>query len=144
MFSPEEAARAYRLLLRRSQALERRRQLERRQIIARLSRAVAEVAPRFSVDRIYLYGSVLTGRWHADSDVDLAVEGDLSFTDLLGLWAELDSRLERGVDVRDLARLPFAERVRAEGVVVYEREALDSHQSNRGREPEAGPALRKD
>lgn len=72
------------------------------------------MAPRFSVDRVYLYGSVLTDRWCPDSDLDLAVEGALSFGDLLKLWAELDGRLDREVDVRELTRLPFAEKVRAE------------------------------
>ncbi|MBC7339545.1 MAG: nucleotidyltransferase domain-containing protein [Firmicutes bacterium] len=127
MFSRDEVADAYRLLLRRSGQVRRRRREEQRETIARLRIALAEVAPRFSVDRVYLYGSVLTDRWCPDSDLDLAVEGALSFGDLLKLWAELDGRLDREVDVRELTRLPFAEKVRAEGVIVYEREAPDAH-----------------
>lgn len=139
--SPEEATRAYRFLVRRKQSRERRRESSRQDAIARLKKAVAEVAPGFSVERVYLYGSLLSGRWHRGSDVDLAVEGDLPFADLLALWSELDRRLDWEVDVRELTGLPFAGKVRAEGMVVYERRDPHSHKSDRGCGGEAGPAL---
>lgn len=127
MFSPEEVTQAYMLLARRSAEARQRRQKEREQTIARLRLALEEVAPRFAVHRVYLYGSVLTDRWCPASDLDLAVEGKLAFEHLLKLWAELDRRLEREVDVRELESLPFADKVRAEGVVVYERETAAAH-----------------
>ncbi|MEW5936029.1 MAG: nucleotidyltransferase domain-containing protein [Bacillota bacterium] len=66
-------------------------------------------------------GSVPAGWRHEESDIDLAVEGDMPFEDLRRLWCELDRWVEREVDVRLLAELPFAKKVCARGIVVYER-----------------------
>jgi predicted nucleotidyltransferase len=121
VFTDEEIAAACRYLLRREEEALRRREGERGRIIAQVRAALAEVAPRFPVDRVWLYGSVVTGWWDEESDVDLAVEGTLSFEDVLKLWCDLDRRVEREVDVRLLAELPFAEKVRARGIVVYDR-----------------------
>lgn len=141
MFTDEEVVAACRYLLRREEEARRRREEERGRVIAQVRAALAEVAPRFPVDRVWLYGSVAAGRWHEESDIDLAVEGDLSFEDQLKLWCELDRRVEREVDVRLLVELPFADKVRARGMVLYERKATDVVERDRGRKPPAGSAV---
>ena len=109
------------------QAREAEREARRRAEIARVQALVREVAqrifPRFpTVRRAYLFGSALYGL-RADSDVDIAVEGDLSAQEYFDLWRELDWAIpERIVDLIELNRHPrLAARVRQEGLLIYER-----------------------
>lgn len=119
--TPEEVARARRFLLEREEKRQKARELARQRVLVQLKEMLEEVAPRFPVEKVYLYGSLLTGRWRPDSDLDLAVEGDLSYGDLLTFWAELDRRMEQDIDLREISKLPFAEKIRAMGLVIYER-----------------------
>ncbi|WP_245574429.1 nucleotidyltransferase domain-containing protein [Desulfovirgula thermocuniculi] len=121
MFSREEVLRAHNFLWQREEKRRWERERRRQEIIQEVKKAVEAVAPSFAVERVYLYGSLLYSRWRPDSDVDLAVDGVLSYGDLLALWAELDARVDQDVDLRDLARLPFREKVEREGILVYER-----------------------
>ena len=121
MNSPEEVTHVRRFLLEREEKMRQARELARGQVIARLKHALQVVAPLFPVDRVYLYGSMLSGRWRQDSDLDLAVEGDLSSSELFKLWAELDRLLEQEIDLREMSRLPFREKIQREGILLYER-----------------------
>lgn len=75
---------------------------------------------KYKLKKVYLYGSVTSGRIHDQSDVDIAVEGDLDYRELLHLFAEVDKHMDREIDVRILDELPFKETIRKKGVVVYE------------------------
>lgn len=119
--TPAEVARVREFLINREEEQQRAKEMARQQVLAQLKEALEAVAPLFPVERVYLYGSILTGRWRPDSDLDLAVEGDLSPEDFFGLWAELDKRLEQEIDLREMAKLPFREKVQRKGVVLYER-----------------------
>lgn len=123
VLSHEEVSRTYSFLWEREEKRRRERERQRREVMERIKKAVEAVAPSFAVERVYLYGSLLSSRWRPDSDVDLAVEGTLSYGDLLALWAELDARVDQEVDLRELARLPFKEKVVREGILLYERKA---------------------
>ncbi len=113
---------AYRHLAAKEEEAARRAEEKRKAALAALRRALAEVAPGFAVEKIYLYGSLLTpGRWRHGSDVDLAVEGGLGFDEMLCLWCELDRKLPYEVDLKKLGGLPFAEKIKREGLVIYER-----------------------
>ncbi|MEW6771751.1 MAG: nucleotidyltransferase domain-containing protein [Bacillota bacterium] len=118
---PVEVAQVRQFLLTREEKRRRAKELARQRVVAQLKEALEAVAPLFPVERVYLYGSILTGRWRPDSDLDLAVEGDLSPEDFFRLWGELDKRLEQEIDLREIAKLPFRERVQRKGVVLYER-----------------------
>lgn len=119
--TPAEVARVRRFLINREEKQRRAKELARQQVLAKLKEALEVVMPLFPVERVFLYGSTLTGRWCPDSDLDLAVEGNLSPEDFFGLWAELDKRLEQEIDLREMAKLPFREKVRRKGVMLYER-----------------------
>lgn len=119
MLSDEEVLAICKQLLRRERAARQRRERRRRRAIERVRAVPVEVVPRFPVSRVWLYGSLLTEWWDEESDVDLAVEGDLSFCELLDLWRELGAPLEWEVDVRLLKDLPLAEKVQADGRVLY-------------------------
>jgi len=83
---------------------------------------LAGVWQKYKIKRVYLYGSVASGRIHDRSDIDIAVEGDLDYRGLLHLFAEVDKHMDREIDVRNLDELPFKETIRKEGVLVYEEE----------------------
>lgn len=121
MISSEEVTRVRRFLLEREEKTRHSRELAREQVIAKLKEALQAVAPLYPVDRVYLYGSMLSGRWRPDSDLDLAAEGNLPSSELFKLWAELDRLLEQEIDLREMSRLPFREKIQREGILLYER-----------------------
>ncbi len=118
-FSLEELERARRYLAEREEEQRRAREKERRRVIAEVRKTLKDVAPKYGISKAYLYGPFLTGDQGPCSDVDLAVEEKFSFSDLLRVQAELDRRLSRQPDLRELRCLPFRDRVRKEGLVVY-------------------------
>ncbi len=100
------------------QALEQRRQrLEeaRQQTLRQTFDLLDKVATPLGVDRAYVFGSVLrAGRFHERSDVDVAVEA-IEPEAFFALMSRLSSALVRDVDVVDLRKCHFAERVRETG-----------------------------
>lgn len=75
---------------------------------------------QYHIKKVYLYGSLADGRFHTQSDIDIAVEGKIDYEQLLRLFCEVDRHFAREVDLRSLEDLPFRETVRQKGVVVYE------------------------
>jgi predicted nucleotidyltransferase len=100
---------------------------ERRAVSARLLRDVrdraAPVLRRFNAREAVVFGSLVEGRAHAGSDVDLVVLG----TEPAAYWElrhALETALERPLDLfteADDAR--FVDKARARGKVIYERES---------------------
>jgi predicted nucleotidyltransferase len=86
-----------------------------------LPRAGSQVA---TVRRLYLFGSVLIpGAFRSHSDVDVGVEGALSADEFFSLWRAIeDAAPGWEVDLVELdhSRVHFADRVRTEGMLVYE------------------------
>lgn len=79
------------------------------------------------IRKLALFGSILTDRFRADSDVDVLVEfepGNFpSYFDLVGMEQELSTVIGRKVDLRtpqELSRY-FRDRVVATAAVQYER-----------------------
>jgi uncharacterized protein len=78
------------------------------------------LAGREDVKLALLFGSVARGRWRADSDVDVAVQGaDL---DLLALAADLAAAAGREADVVDLGRAgyPLTQALLRDAIVLHE------------------------
>jgi len=90
--------------------------------------------PRFpGVERAYVFGSVLRpGAMHAGSDIDIALEGRLSAEEYFALWRALESELsEWTVDLVELDQeVRFADRVREQGALIYERSDSDVESRN--------------
>jgi uncharacterized protein len=103
---------------------ERRRRVKEKTCNAVISmlKNEAGIFKKYNVHRAYLYGSIRNGNIHADSDVDIAVEGDMDFSDILKMHTDLSKTLDRTVDVRQLDELPFSAKVKEKGLVIYERE----------------------
>ena len=121
------AARAH--LQAREARLKREREAIRQQAIQAVRLAVKSILPRFpQVQRVYLFGSVIRpGAFRSLSDVDIAVEGELSAEDYFALWRELDRAVpDWQIDLVELGRdVFFADRVREAGEVIYERPNSD-------------------
>jgi len=88
---------------------------------------IAEFCRRHHIQKLSLFGSILTDRFTADSDVDVLVEFEpgarVSLFDVGGMMAELSEALGRQVDIRtpnDLSRY-FREQVVREAEVLYDR-----------------------
>ncbi|MFN0171923.1 MAG: nucleotidyltransferase family protein [Bryobacteraceae bacterium] len=95
--------------------------------IAVPKQAIEEFCVRNHIRKLSLFGSVLTDRFRADSDVDVLVEFEVGHTPGLIRLARMEGELSkmlggRSVDVRtpkDLSRY-FRDRVVASALVQYE------------------------
>jgi len=119
-----KAARAY--LTEREQALKQEGEPRRLQAAQAARVAARKVMPAFpQIHKAYLFGSVTRqGAMRRDSDVDIAVEGKLNASDYFALWRELEHAMSGWeVELVELDEgIHFAESVRAEGEVIYERQ----------------------
>ncbi len=107
-----------------------RRRAERESLLLRQQRLLeaaqncADVlAKKYAVRAVYLFGSVAwPERFHADSDIDLAVEGlpdEKYMRALTELWRVLPAGCELNLVPLESAFPELAERVRREGIVLY-------------------------
>ena len=79
--------------------------------------ALDALGPKFGIERAYIFGSLLQpGRFHAASDVDIAVENidpEQHFTAI----SQLMTVLGRNVDLIRLDTCHFAQRIREQGLL---------------------------
>ena len=108
----------------RQQKMRAERENRRLDALEAVRRAILECVQDYpSVRRIYLFGSVARpGAFRRSSDVDVAVEG-IGTAEYFDLWRDLERAApEWSIDLRDMSRPSlFAERVRATGQLIYER-----------------------
>ena len=90
-----------------------------RKALAVARRCAARLREEFSAHRIYLSGSLITGEFGADSDIDLAVEG-IGFRPYLRAVAELSFAEGFGIDVinLDFCKPRVREQMELEGEVL--------------------------
>ena len=105
------------------------REQQRLAVLRRLRDAAQSVFCCFpDIQRVYLFGSVLRpGALRVTSDIDIAVEGRLTAEDYFALWGALEGLVGyRPIDLVDLGReLHFADRVRDQGLLLYEHSDSD-------------------
>ena len=79
---------------------------------------VKEIAQKYNVAKLYLFGSSLDSNREAN-DIDLAVEG-IEHSLFFKFYGELIFSLSKPVDVLDLNKKSlFCDLVRAEGILIY-------------------------
>jgi predicted nucleotidyltransferase len=97
-----------------------RRQQNERQRLATCDRVLAwldAVGQQYGIDRAYLFGSLTRPyRFTERSDVDVAVEA-IDSESFFQAMAELSEQVEREVDLVELSKCPFADRIRQQGIV---------------------------
>lgn len=88
---------------------------ERKEILTSVLRFLDEFGPEYCVDRAIIFGSLVAPkRFHEGSDVDIAVE-NIEPAAFFNLMAALSLALGREVDLVDLTRCHFADRIRETG-----------------------------
>jgi len=87
---------------------------------------VGEIAQRYGVKRVSLFGSYARGEAHSDSDIDLRIDkGRLrGLFQLAGFHLDLQESLKTPVDVvtTDALDNRFLARIRREEVLLYEQQ----------------------
>ena len=94
----------------------RRLESERKDLVAQTIALLDSHSRQFGIRSAYIFGSVARPRrFHEHSDVDIAIE--TSRPEILAeAIGRFSSMLERDVDLVDLSAVPFADRIRREGV----------------------------
>jgi len=114
--------------------LEQREQ-RRQQVLETVLNVAPAIIARFpSIQRAYLFGSITRpGAFHAESDVDIGVEG-ASAVEYFAVWRALDEAFpEIFLDVRDVVpETYFGQQVQNRGILLYEREHPHSASGNSG------------
>ena len=94
-----------------------RNEAERQQVLAKTLRLLDELGPIYKIKRAYVFGSLVkSGRFHADSDVDIAVE-QIDPRRFFEAMSEFFNRLGREVDLIELDKCHFAHRIRQKGIL---------------------------
>ena len=104
------------------ESVRRQRQQEELAQTTKKIKALAHIWSKYDIKRVYLYGSMTRGKIHHQSDIDIALEGNIGYRQLLSLYGEVDKHFTREIDIRSLEELPFKEAVKEKGVVAYERQ----------------------
>jgi predicted nucleotidyltransferase len=106
------------------------REQQRLAVLQGLRDAAQAVFSRFPhIQRAYLFGSVLRpGALQVTSDIDIAVEGRLTAEDYFALWRAWECVVGyRPIDLLELDRdIHFADRVRDQGLLIYEHADSDA------------------
>lgn len=93
-----------------------RQENERRRIFAQTVTLLDTHCSQYGIQSAYIFGSVTRPRrFNEHSDVDIAIETSRPelLAEAIGRFSSLP---ERDVDVVDLSAVPFADRIRQEGV----------------------------
>lgn len=86
-------------------------------MIQRVYAWLEAVGSQYGIDQAYLFGSVICSyRFTEHLDVDVAI-ASLSSDDYFQAIGQLSEWVERPVDLVDLTRCPFADRIRQRGVL---------------------------
>lgn len=92
------------------------RERERQAVLAQLMDLLRELGPRYGISEAYIFGSVTRpGRFDERSDVDIAVER-IAPEHLFDAIGAFSSALGREVDVIELRKCRFADRIRSQGI----------------------------
>ena len=89
----------------------------RQELVARIQAFLDEHAAQFGLEKVYIFGSLTKPRGFTDlSDIDVAVE-QLPGEQYFKFAASLSASLGRDVDVIELNRCHFADKIRREGIL---------------------------
>ena len=68
---------------------------------------IKNILNRNDIDACYLFGSFLTNRFCDESDIDIAIIGDIELEERLYLEGLLEHKLNRSIDLVRLIDLPY-------------------------------------
>lgn len=99
--------------------VKRRQQNEqiRQETLTKLLQWFDQNGNQYGVDRAYIFGSLsCPGRFRESSDIDIAVE-QMAPSAFFALIGQLAEAFRRDVDLVELEKCYFADRIRVEGIV---------------------------
>lgn len=106
-------------------AKEKKRQIEKKRertlVLSKLKKL--NIWQKYGLEKVYLYGGFANCKFHKYSDIDIAIEPDINFESLLKLYCEINKYFKREIDIRLLSELPFEEKIKTEGLIIYERKS---------------------
>ena len=103
------------------------KQKERDAILRRL-KELDFLWTKYNINKVYLYGSFADMTFQKHSDIDIAFEPEIAYDKLLHLCSEVNKHIEREIDLRQISELSFADKVRGEGVIIFERKNRNSQE----------------
>lgn len=90
-----------------------------------IKKSVAEIAEKFDIERIYLFGSYVKGQAKENSDVDVYMESDLYGLEYFDFVEQLRGNLKKKVEVLSNKTVKehskIDEEIKKTGVLIYER-----------------------
>lgn len=70
-------------------------------------RVIYDMTNRIDIDACYIFGSFLTDRFTNESDIDIALIGDIKLEDLLYLETGIEKAIGRSIDLVKIEDLPM-------------------------------------
>lgn len=70
-------------------------------------RVIYDMTNRIDIDACYIFGSFLTDRFTNESDIDIALIGDIKLEDLLYLETGIKKAIGRSIDLVKIEDLPM-------------------------------------
>lgn len=95
--------------------------LKEREDVLSILKGLTYIWQEYKIQEVYLYGGFVNMSFYKYSDIDIAIKGDIDYEKFLRICSELNRHFKRDVDVRLLDELPFKEKVKKEGILIYER-----------------------
>jgi predicted nucleotidyltransferase len=90
---------------------------ERQAVLTRVLRLLDEIGPAYGIQQAYVFGSLTKRhRFRLNSDVDIAVE-QINPERFFEAMSKLSTYLGREVDLVELNKCHFADKIRREGVM---------------------------
>ena len=92
--------------------------------IEEIKEAVCSIAPKYGIDRAYLFGSYARGEATEKSDVDIRIDpGLMKGLEFGGFYADLEDIFERKIDLLTTKQLDenFLENIKNEEILLYEK-----------------------
>ena len=69
-------------------------------------KAIHDIFTRDDIDACYIFGSFLTSRFTEQSDIDIAIVGNIELEDRLYIEGILEEKLNRSIDLVNIEELP--------------------------------------
>lgn len=101
--------------LKRKQELKEK---ERQELLKRFINVLANLREKYNLSEAFVFGSIVKpGRFIGNSDLDVAVKG-LQNDRYFEFMAEISNEIGRDVDVVELEKCRFTEKIKREGIKV--------------------------
>ena len=69
-------------------------------------KVIHDIFTRDDIDACYIFGSFLTSRFTEQSDIDIAIVGNIELEDRLYIEGILEEKLNRSIDLVNIEELP--------------------------------------